>query len=121
MRIVDLIVDNNKLEKCNVCNLVLANNIQLTSHICSHLEDVGNGEANGGATDDDDDQMANTYISPFDAVTTMCSICNVKFAQPFDLIIHLDIVSVFVSNKMKQQATFKITRTFIVKRCTCTS
>jgi len=75
--------------KCSVCDLILDNNIELTSHICSHLESNGN-------TND-----LNTYISPFDAVTTTCGICELTFAQPFELIQHLD------AKHMKQLDEFK--------------
>jgi hypothetical protein len=68
--------------KCSICDLVLDNNIELTSHICSHLEGVN-------------------YISPFDAVTTTCSVCDVSFANPFELIKHLD------DEHMKQLCEYK--------------
>ncbi len=68
--------------KCNICNLILDNNIELTSHICSHLESSG-ADSNG----------MSSYISPFDAVTTTCGICDTTFSQPFDLIKHLDQVA----------------------------
>ncbi len=67
--------------KCNICHLILDNNIELTSHICSHLESSG-VDPNG----------MSSYISPFDAVTTTCGICDATFTQPFDLIKHLDQV-----------------------------
>lgn len=60
-----------------MCSLVLENNIELTSHICSHLE------SSDGTND--------AYISPFDAVTTTCGVCDLTFPQPFDLIKHLDL------------------------------
>ena len=58
--------------KCNICDCILNNNIELTSHICSHLE-------------------GSNYISPFDAVTTICSVCDTEFDNPFELIMHLDL------------------------------
>ena len=67
-----------------MCDLVLDDNIELTSHICSHLE--------GGGSSGEPGELMNTYISPFDAVTTTCGVCETTFAQPFDLIKHLDQV-----------------------------
>lgn len=64
---------------------MMDNNIELTSHICSHLE------GNGGGGEQIGEQ--NTYISPFDAVTTVCGLCESKFEHPFDLIKHLDLVN----------------------------
>jgi hypothetical protein len=64
---------------CQVCRERFINNIQLTSHICSHLEVNERGRTNA------------SYISPFNAVTTSCSICDETFQHPFDLIKHLDI------------------------------
>lgn len=76
--------------KCNICNLILDNNIELTSHICSHLESSSS-----------DPSGMSTYISPFDAVTTTCGVCDESFAQPFDLIKHLD------QKHMKQLGEYK--------------
>ncbi|CAF0707489.1 unnamed protein product [Brachionus calyciflorus] len=75
--------------KCNICDLILENNIELTSHICSHLE------SNDLSTEQ------NTYISPFDAVTTTCGVCDTQFENPYLLIKHLD------SSHMKQLAEYK--------------
>ena len=61
---------------------MLKNNIELISHICSHLESC------------DQSESANVYISPFEAVTTNCSVCEENFDHPFDLIKHLDLVRV---------------------------
>lgn len=67
----------------------MENNIELTSHICSHLES--------------NDLLAdqNVYISPFDAVTTTCGVCDTQFNNPFQLIKHLD------SAHMKQLSEYK--------------
>jgi hypothetical protein len=67
--------------KCYVCGIILPNNIELTSHICSHLESSSNENA-----------AVSGYISPFDAVTSTCGICEITFIQPFELIRHLDLV-----------------------------
>ncbi|RNA21266.1 Pogo transposable element with ZNF domain [Brachionus plicatilis] len=75
--------------RCNICDLILENNIELTSHICSHLE------SNELSTDQ------NIYISPFDAVTTTCGVCDTQFNNPFQLIKHLD------SAHMKQLSEYK--------------
>lgn len=71
--------------KCNVCQQTIETNIDLTSHLCAHLElEAGSTSANS------------TYISPFEAVTTICAICDSKFAHPFDLIKHLDMVNYYI-------------------------
>jgi hypothetical protein len=64
------------------------------------LENSGN-DANG----------MNTYISPFDAVTTTCGVCDTTFAQPFDLIKHLDQVLKIVKqlNLIKKNHHIKVT------------
>lgn len=62
----------------------------MTSHICSHLESHGSNE-----------NEPNTYISPFDAVTTTCGVCGVNFSNPFRLIKHLD------ADHLEQLAEYK--------------
>jgi hypothetical protein len=89
-KVVSIPVDmrpGNYPVKCNVCDLILENNIELTSHICSHLES--------------DSNTTNTYISPFDAVTTTCALCNSTFRQPFELIKHLDLKHMKELNEYK--------------------
>jgi hypothetical protein len=71
----------------------------LTSHICSHLESGGSSNAN---TSNGSINENNTYISPFDAVTTTCGVCDTTFDQPFDLIKHLDQVFVTLKYKLKK-------------------
>lgn len=70
----------------------------MTSHICSHLESGGSNNTNNNSNTSINESSttppppSNTYISPFEAVTTTCGVCDTTFSQPFDLIKHLDQV-----------------------------
>ena len=62
---------NSLTLKCHICHQKPKSTVDLVSHFCSHLE-------------------GDNYVSPFDAVTTTCSVCARQFKRPFDLIVHMD-------------------------------
>ncbi|CAF0950781.1 unnamed protein product, partial [Didymodactylos carnosus] len=57
--------------KCSVCDEQFPNNITLTSHMCSHLEDIN-------------------YLCPFDKTILQCQVCHEEFSTPFKLYMHED-------------------------------
>ncbi|CAF0769266.1 unnamed protein product [Didymodactylos carnosus] len=57
--------------KCSVCDEQFPNNITLTSHMCSHLEDIN-------------------YLCPFDKTMLQCQVCHEEFSTPFKLYMHED-------------------------------